>query len=93
MQCARPRALADGPPLPDLEMHFQWRDFPCFHAGRPACETCLIPGGGELVFREKQNSDEDVAFLAFLRVLRSKTGNKNQPGAAPEHLKLAKPGF
>ena len=24
-----------------------WRDFSCFHAGRPAWETRLIPGGGE----------------------------------------------
>ena len=49
-------------------------------------------GGGELVFRGKQNSDKkNAAFLAFLRVLRSKTG-KNQPGAAPEHLELSKLG-
>ena len=49
-------------------------------------------GGGGVVFRGKQNSENNAAFFAFLRVLRSKTG-KHQPDAAPEHLKLAKLGF
>ena len=39
----------------------------------------------ETVTRKKKKE----AFLAFLRVLRSKTG-KNHPGAALEHLKVAK---
>ena len=48
-----------------------WRDFSCFHAGRPAWEAWLIPVGGGFFFRGKQNSDKNAAFLAFLRVLRS----------------------
>jgi len=45
------------------------------------------PGGGELMLCGKQNSDKNAAFLAFLRVLRGKSG-KNQPRAqVPGHLK------
>ena len=35
-----------------------------------------------------QNADKTAASLAFLPVLRSKTG-ENQPGAAPEHLLIS----
>ena len=52
-------------------------------------------GGGELTFRGKQNSDINAAFLAFLRVLRSKTGKKKPTSQvrrlAPEHLELITP--
>ena len=51
----------------------------------------ILRGLAELVFRGEQNPDQNAAFLAVLRVLRSKTG-KNQPGAALEHLELAKTG-
>ena len=36
--------------------------------------------------RNRKNADSNAAFLAFLPVLRSKTGKK-QHGAALEHLK------
>ena len=61
---------------------------------RAAVMGNLVNSVGRWVFfsRGKQNSDKKAAFLAFLRVLRSKTGTK-KTGAAPEHLKLAKSGF
>ena len=56
-------------------------------------ELGYIRRGDELIFRfekktrkKRQNAENNTAFLAFLPVLRRKTG-KNQPGAALEHLK------
>ena len=54
----------------------------------------LIPGGGELIFRGKQNSDKNAAFLAFFCVFcGAKQAQQKKPGAAPEHLKSAKFSF
>ena len=55
--------------------------------------TLLHPEGERVKFsrrrkkygQNRNNSDSNMAFLAFLPVLRSKTG-KNQPGAARENL-------
>ena len=53
----------------------------CFHAGQPAWETHLFLGGVELVFRGNDKIGVNAAFVAFLPVLRSKTG-KTQPNQA-----------
>ena len=53
----------------------------------------IYSGGRRVDFSREANSDQNAAFLVFLRVLRSKTPGNNQPGAAPEDLKLAKFGF
>ena len=72
-----------------------WRDFSCFHAGRPAWGAWLIWGAVNLFSRKptthRQNRklrtkfNKTAAFLAFLLVLRSRTGKKNSPALG--HLK------
>ena len=60
----------DTPPKSQTETILaisSWRDFSCFHAGRPAWETWLISGGGELFFfrRKQKKAGLNAAFLAF----------------------------
>ena len=57
------------------------------HGGLDLISGVLInfEGAGGESRTKRRNADHNAVFLAFLPVLRSKTG-KNQPGAALEHL-------
>ena len=57
--------------------------FSCRAAGM---RNLINSGGRWVVFPREAELGQNAAFLAFLRILRSKTGKK-QPGAAPEDLK------
>ena len=49
-----------------------WRDFTCFHAGRSAWETLLIPGGGELISprqQKKHRQNRKMRIIGFPRVI------------------------
>ena len=55
-----------------------WRDFRCFHAGRPAWKTwLLIPGGGALVFR----GNKKATPVFFLKLESTEACVGNTPGS------------
>ena len=91
MGFVRARTPQDAGPF--FRRNFSMAGFFLFSCRAAGMGNFIDSGGRRAGFAlEEKPEEENPAFLAFLRVLRSKTG-KNQPGAAPVHLKLAKCGF
>ena len=74
--------------------------FLLFIPGRPTWGTLLIPRGGALVFAKIQERTVKTAkcgqnrgFPRVFACFTEQNWQKNQPGAAPEHLKEAISGF